>query len=110
MTMPDVNDDQLYEQALEEFDGGKAAKSTLARALVEANGDDARTRAAYIRLRVAQLSSEREIERVEAERIAKAEAEQRKESEERKGEFHCWSCGMTNPQHAQKCISCDTPV
>ena len=47
--------DALYEQALDELDSGKTSKATWARAMAEGAGDDAKTRAVYIRLRVSQL-------------------------------------------------------
>lgn len=71
-------EDAWYEQALEELENGQTHKATWARSLAEANGEDQKARATYIRLRVAQLAAVREAERAaqaEAERIAKVEEE-----------------------------------
>ena len=71
-------DDAWYEQALEELENGQTAKAVWARSLAEANGDDAKARGTYIRLRVFQLKSAQEAEQAAAAEQAKraAEAEQ----------------------------------
>ena len=76
--LPMQSDDAWYEQAFDEQEKGQTVKAAWARALVESNGDEARTRVAYIRLRVMQLKAANEAEqiaKVEAERTARIEAE-----------------------------------
>lgn len=95
---PMPSEDDWYVQALEELENGKPVKAVWARAFAEANGDDAQSRAAYIRLRVAQLKAAYEAEqtaRADAERAAKVEAErlanaegERKEKEKEKEEWN----------------------
>ena len=68
------SDDAWYEQALDELESGQTVKAAWARALAEANGDDGKAKATYIRLRVAQLRSAQEPthasqEQVEAKRL-----------------------------------------
>jgi hypothetical protein len=48
----------FYQQAGEELESGEVAKGIWAKALVEADGDDAKTRARYIKHRVSALSME----------------------------------------------------
>lgn len=45
-------EDSWYEQALDELEKGETIRGTWARALAEANGEEARAKAVYIRLRV----------------------------------------------------------
>ena len=58
ISKPNVaQEDAWYEQALDELNSGATVKATWARAMVEGAGDDAKTKAAYIRLRLVQLQS-----------------------------------------------------
>ena len=52
-----AQEDAWYEQALDELNSGETVKAIWARAMVEGAGDDAKTKAAYIRLRLVQLQS-----------------------------------------------------
>jgi hypothetical protein len=53
----DLNDkeDSCYEQALNEYETNKTDRATYAKAIVESNGDQEKTRATYIKLRVEKL-------------------------------------------------------
>jgi hypothetical protein len=117
--------DKFYEQALIELEAGQCVKATWARALAEANGDDAKSKAAYIRLRVAQLKAAHEAERAakveaeqkanaaaEAERTAKANAERlaRLTEEQRAYELlpkgKCPQCKTIIPSASETCPKC----
>ena len=54
------SEDAWYEKALEEIENGETVKALWARALAEANGDDGKAKATYIRLQVAQLRAAHE--------------------------------------------------
>ncbi|MGY0613440.1 hypothetical protein ACW7G5_14585 [Luteimonas sp. A501] len=57
-----MNTDQFYEIALDEYESNRADRALVARALVRANGDEAKVKVEYIKLRVSQLSSRSPIE------------------------------------------------
>lgn len=57
------DDEQLYEIAARELEANAPRKGLFAKAFAEAMGDEAKTRALYLKLRVAQLK-EQETERV----------------------------------------------
>lgn len=50
-----ATEDKLYEQALTEVDSGQTVKALWARAFADAEGDEAKTKALYIRFRVENL-------------------------------------------------------
>lgn len=52
------SDDALFEQVALELDSGQMAKALWTRAFAEADGDENRARAIYIRLRIARLQEE----------------------------------------------------
>jgi len=52
-----MSDESYYQMALQEFDEGKADEALLAKAWVHADGDDARKKIEYVKLRVAQLKT-----------------------------------------------------
>jgi len=53
-----VSEDFLYEQALEELDSDNINKATWAKAFAEAEGEDSKSRAFYIKFRVENLKKE----------------------------------------------------
>ncbi len=73
---PDV--EAFYDMVGKELEDGKPDRPTWTRAFAEADGDDAKARASYIRLRVARLMAAYEAEmatKAEGERLAANEAE-----------------------------------
>ncbi len=54
-----MGDEDLYQAALKEFESGSADEALLAKAWVNANGEDHRQKVEYVRLRVSQLKAER---------------------------------------------------
>jgi len=64
-----VNEDSLYEQALEELDSNNINKATWAKAFADAEGDDSKARAYYIKRRVENLKIEEKRLCDEQERI-----------------------------------------
>lgn len=50
-------DDSIYGEIAEELESGKTDKALWTKAFAEADGDEARTRAAYIKLRARQMTS-----------------------------------------------------
>ena len=80
---PDV--DTFYDTVGKELEDGKPDRATWTRAFAEADGDDAKARAVYIRLRVARLMAAYEAEmaaKFKAERSASIEADKFAKSEE----------------------------
>jgi hypothetical protein len=73
-----------YQQAGEEILKGNLDPAIWARSLVEGAGNDGAVKAAYVKLRVAQLNAaiEAEVERVRAEVATRAEAARAKAEEE----------------------------
>ena len=59
------DDEQLYEIAARELEASAPRKGLFAQAFAEAMGDEAKTKALYLRLRVAQLRAQQEGERRE---------------------------------------------
>lgn len=55
-------DEQLYEIAARELEANAPRKGLYAKAFAEAMGDEAKTKALYLRFRVAQLKAQRESE------------------------------------------------
>ncbi len=83
------SDEELYQLALDEIVQKRVIKATFSKAFALADGEDNRTRAAYIRLRVSQLAEEAILERKkkveEAARLRANEDElKRRESEARR--------------------------
>ena len=71
-------DEQFFDAAFQELNSGNRVQGLWAKCFAEADGDDAKARAAYIRLRVARLMAAYEAERAEkfeAERSAPLEAD-----------------------------------
>jgi hypothetical protein len=56
------DDEQLYEVAARELEANAPRKGLFAKAFAEAMGDPAKTKALYLRLRVAQLKAQQEHE------------------------------------------------
>jgi hypothetical protein len=80
---PDV--EAFYDTVGKELEDGKPDRATWTRAFAEADGDDAKARAAYIRLRVAGLMAAYEAEmaaKFKVERSASIEADKFAKSEE----------------------------
>jgi hypothetical protein len=108
------DDDMFYEQALDELENQQFVKATWARALAETNGDDAKSKAGYIRLRVAQLKAaeQKANDVAEAERMAKANAVRlaRLSEEQRAYELlpkgKCPQCKTIIPSASQTCPKC----
>ncbi len=73
-----MNDDTFYEQVADELEAGTQKKGLWTRCFAEADGDENRAKAIYIKLRVAQLSAE-EKDRVAEERRLEEENERAKE-------------------------------
>ena len=123
--MHDDDNDQFYERALVELENVQLVKATWARALAEANGDDAKSKAGYIWLRVAQLKAAHEAERAakveaeqkanavaKAERTAKANAERTAKLAEEQRAYEalpkgkCPQCKAIIPSASQTCPKC----
>ncbi|MBI4190759.1 MAG: DUF4328 domain-containing protein [Betaproteobacteria bacterium] len=84
-----TTEDDYYEQALGEIETGQTAKAMWARAIADAEGNDAKTKALYIRYRVEKLkaSAAEEQARIEAEKLReqrRREAEQREDDARRR--------------------------
>jgi hypothetical protein len=79
VVLPEEHNESLYEQAWEEVESGNTAKGIWAQAFTVADGNPEKTRAEYLRLRVAALSRERieEPQRLaEVRRVEKAKRAQ----------------------------------
>ncbi len=64
------SDDELWSQALTEYDSGEPAKGLYARAFAESGGDEVRTKAEYLKWRFEQLRAQAQEKKTEADRIA----------------------------------------
>ena len=53
-----LNEERLYEIALDELEAGEVRKGLYARALVEANGDKDKVSAIYLKIRVESLKED----------------------------------------------------
>jgi len=74
-----INSDSMYEQALKEIEDNKPHKASWARAFSETEGDEIKTKALYIKLRVAHLQEghrQEEERRLNEERRAQDLREQ----------------------------------
>lgn len=82
------SDEDLFEQVAKELDSGGVVRSTWTRAFAEADGDDNRARAIYIRHRVARLQTDRaKAEQARAEiraEQARVEIERAQHAQERR--------------------------
>lgn len=54
-----MGDEDFYQAALQEYDSGNADEGLLAKAWVNANGEDSRKKVEYVKLRVSQLKAAR---------------------------------------------------
>ena len=78
----DLNDDDLYQIAWAEINQRRGSEGRWARLFVENDGDETKTRVAYIKLRVEDLQKLRKAEIDEVEKTEQAELEeQRKQAE-----------------------------
>ena len=90
-TISSIDDDELYQQALEELDNDQKVAATWSRSFAEASGDEQKAKAYYIQLRVAGLKATAEVnknemeqekqEAVEAAELKRKEIEQQKREE-----------------------------
>lgn len=65
---PAVNDDAFYDEVAKEIETNKLISGVWVRAFAEADGDENRAKAIYIKRRVAQLSEVERLQRDEAKR------------------------------------------
>ena len=79
-------EEQLYEFAAEEIAANNIRPGLWAKAIAESDGDDAKARARYIRLRVETMKAEADLQDYASENAHKAEAEQDRREEERRRE------------------------
>ena len=79
-------EEQLYEFAAEEIAANNIRPGLWAKAIAEADGDDAKAKARYIKLRVETMKAEADIQDYASEHANKAEAETRKREEEQRRE------------------------
>tara|TARA_R110000787_G_scaffold56009_4_gene129048 strand:- start:1284 stop:1985 length:702 start_codon:yes stop_codon:yes gene_type:complete len=66
-TISSIDDDGLYQQALEELDNDQKVAATWSRSFAEASGDEQKAKAYYIQLRVAGLKATAEVNKNEME-------------------------------------------
>jgi hypothetical protein len=66
-TISSIDDDELYQQALEELDNDQKVAATWSRSFAEASGDEQKAKAYYIQLRVAGLKATAEVKKNEME-------------------------------------------
>ena len=79
-------EEQLYEFAAEEIAANNIRPGLWAKAIAESDGDDAKAKARYIKLRVEAMKAEADLEDHASENAHKAEAEMRKREENRQRE------------------------
>ena len=75
-------EEQLYEFAAEEIAANNIRPGLWAKAIAESDGDDAKAKARYIKLRVETMKAEADLQDHASENAYKAEAEMRKREEE----------------------------
>jgi len=63
-----LNEERLYEIALDELEAGEVRKGLYARALVEANGDKDKVSAIYLKIRVESLKEDIKIDQANRKR------------------------------------------
>jgi len=111
---PSAEEEPLYEQALSEIETGNVRKGLWAKSLADSDGDEAATKAIYLRYRVKSLLEENAAEALHAETAA-----QRSSSLDAtvlaRGTKQCVNCGKVkkladfdlgdNQYHAD-CITC----
>jgi len=79
-------EEQLYEFAAEEIAANNIRPGLWAKAIAESDGDDAKAKARYIKLRVETMKAEADLQDHASENAHKAEAEIRKREEEQRRE------------------------
>jgi hypothetical protein len=76
-------DEAFYAMAADEIASGQVNRGIMSKAYSDSEGDEKRTKALYIKLRVAQLG---EIRRSEIERLKKEAEQKQKEAEQKRRE------------------------
>jgi len=84
--LSDMNDDAFYDEVAKEMQEDRLVPGVWTRAFAEADGDENRAKATYIKVRVGQLSKEAEEKKRVAEKQRIAEEKQFEEEELRKEE------------------------
>lgn len=79
-------EEQLYEFAAEEIAANNIRPGLWAKAIAESDGDDAKAKARYIKLRVETMKAEADLQEYASENAHRAEAEQDRREEERRRE------------------------
>ena len=79
-------EEQLYEFAAEEIAANNIRPGLWAKAIAESDGDDAKAKARYIKLRVETMKAETDLQDYASEYAHKAEADMHKQEEERRRE------------------------
>ena len=75
-------EEHLYELAAEEIAANNIRPGLWAKAIAEADGDDAKAKARYIKLRVETMKAEADLKDYASENANKADAEMRRREEE----------------------------
>jgi hypothetical protein len=78
-------EDELYKMAWEEIERGVLDPASQARSIVDGEGDDGKTRAAYIKHRVRRLRDELEIiQSQEKEQVRKKQIQEKEQARRKK--------------------------
>ncbi|MDC6459922.1 hypothetical protein PQY66_06235 [Luminiphilus sp.] len=80
-------EEKLYELAAEEITANNIRPGLWAKAIAESDGDDAKAKARYIKLRVETMKAEADLQDYASANVEKERAEMEKREEERKREM-----------------------
>jgi len=101
-----MNDDKLWEVAIVEFDGESRKKGLWAKCFADADGDENKAKASYLKLRVTELKSEvgKVIDKVELK--TQSQIVQNSSNEGKPTTISCPMCHTTNLRTRDDCVSC----
>lgn len=113
---PSIDENNLWEIGVDEFDGVSRKKGLWAKAFAEADGDENKAKANYLKVRVAELKLEvsKDTQKIKNNVVVQAQNIDTPQKEENsnlnskeEGTINCPMCRMVNFWGRNNCLSCN---
>ena len=104
--MPTVNEDKLWEMAIEEFDGENRKKGLWAKCFAEVDGDENKAKANYLKQRVIDFKSEKNKDDIKVNDEKFSNIIHNNPNEVKATTISCPMCHTTNLRARDVCVAC----
>jgi hypothetical protein len=105
-SIPTVNEDKFWEMAIEEFDGESRKKGLWAKCFAEADGDENKAKASYLKQRVVELKTEKNKDDLKVSNEKLSNIIHNNPNEVKATTISCPMCRTTNLRTRDDCVSC----